>query len=54
MFYRYAKLNEGAANEESVFIVTQTSAKACPKVTRRIPWLDRDSGERVSQAARAV
>jgi len=37
MFYRYAKLYEGEANSEAVFIVTQTSAKACPKVIRTIP-----------------
>jgi hypothetical protein len=37
MFYRYAKLNEGESSNESLFIVTQTSPKACPKVIRTMP-----------------
>ena len=37
MVYRYAKLNEGSANDETVFIITQTSAKGCPHIVSRLP-----------------
>jgi len=37
MVYRYAKLNEGSENDETVFIITQTSEKGCPHVVRRFP-----------------
>lgn len=36
MFRRYGKLNEGSANEEALFLVTQTSPKSCPKIIRKL------------------
>jgi len=37
MLYRYGQVEGGGATDETVFIVTQTSAKGCPRIIRRLP-----------------
>jgi hypothetical protein len=37
LFLRYGKLKDGAQDDEALFIVTQTSPQACPRVIRTLP-----------------
>jgi len=37
MFLREGKVNEGTASDSTLFIVSQTSEKACPRIVRTLP-----------------
>jgi len=37
MLLRYGKLDEGTASDKSLFIVTQTSRRGCPRIVRALP-----------------
>jgi hypothetical protein len=37
LLYRYGKVDGGSASDESLFIVSQTSNKGCPRIVKTIP-----------------